>query len=246
MFQNFRWWLSFLLAGFGISSVLAASRVQLGERSIENAVLNSGNVKVIVNYIHDRERATEGDNLSYRIFYGDRQYVQKSDSTYHIGYVELIDLDNNATPEVIVSAYSGGAHCCTTITIYTWQNDRFISTDTGALDAFGGVFEDLNKDKKYEFISVDNAFFLQVQFLRSVLPTLENLLVSKWKTTRCNSKVPERIASAFTGNLQGFRRLEKRRIERERDSRRVRGSKNFTRRVRGRLEIHVSELRSLR
>lgn len=78
-------------------------------------------------------------------------------TTYFRGEVELLDLDNNGSPEVIVKTFSGGAHCCTTTTTYSW-----IGTDLKAvnftLDGYGGSFQDLNQDGQVEFVTVDNAF----------------------------------------------------------------------------------------
>jgi hypothetical protein len=35
------------------------------------------------------------------------------------------DLDGDAEPEVFVTTYSGGAHCCTSVVIYRWDGERY-------------------------------------------------------------------------------------------------------------------------
>jgi hypothetical protein len=75
------------------------------------------------------------------------------------GSVDLEDLDSDGNPEVVLQAYTGGAHCCMAITTYTWQNDQFQSIVFDYLDAGGGIFEDLDDDGLTEFVTLDNAFF---------------------------------------------------------------------------------------
>lgn len=125
--------------------------------SFKDKELISGAVKVSVSY-NKEDFADDGNNLQYQIFYNKIPKINSSAYTRFIGSVFLKDLDNNGSSEVIVKTFSGGAHCCTNFTIYTWQANQFIKTETGFLDGEGGVFEDLDKDGKFEFSTSDNSF----------------------------------------------------------------------------------------
>jgi hypothetical protein len=75
--------------------------------------------------------------------------------------VQIAELDPaNATPEVVVSFYTGGAHCCSDTKVLTqakggssWQTVKLGELDGGPLTA-----ADLDGDGRYEFESRDNAF----------------------------------------------------------------------------------------
>jgi hypothetical protein len=128
--------------------------------AFKNRTLSSGLVEISVNYQpfnYEQEEELK-DNLHYQITYDGTTYINSNTSTFNFGRVWLQDLDSNKTAEVIISTYSGGAHCCTNFTIYTWLDNRFVSTETGYLNAGGGTFEDLNGDGKWEFVTSDNSF----------------------------------------------------------------------------------------
>jgi hypothetical protein len=75
--------------------------------------------------------------------------------------VQIAELDPaNTTPEVVVSFYTGGAHCCSDTTVLTqakdgssWQKVALGELDGGPLTA-----ADLDRDGRYEFETRDNAF----------------------------------------------------------------------------------------
>ena len=64
-------------------------------------------------------------------------------------------------PQVIITDFTGGAHCCTKTWIIHKSNDAkdwsLLQTET--LDGGGYSFEDVDGDGAPEFISVDNSFF---------------------------------------------------------------------------------------
>lgn len=128
--------------------------------SFQNQELTAGNIRVSVSYAARDAAAVEDiENLSYQIYYDGVLQVDRAESTYSQSSVQLKDLDNNGTAEVIVSTYTGGAHCCTAFSIYDWQGSEFHAAKTHLLDAGGGSFKDLNDDGTLEFSSADNAFF---------------------------------------------------------------------------------------
>lgn len=142
------------------SPALAETEIKLDydTSSFKDKELISGAVKVLVSYKKQENFDNDSNNLQYQIFYNKTQKINSSTYTRFSSNVSLKDLDNNGNSEVIIKTFSGGAHCCTDITIYTWQTNQFIKTETGLLDGEGGVFEDLDGDRKFEFSSSDNSF----------------------------------------------------------------------------------------
>lgn len=141
--------------------------------AFENKELAIGAVKVLVNY--KSSNLEQGDsfddkNLHYRIFYDGVEQSSKKAHTRYMGSIFLEDLDKNNLPEVIISTYSGGAHCCTNFIIYSWQNDRFVEMDMGYLDGYGGEFKDISEDGKIEFLTADNAFLYRFSGYASSFP----------------------------------------------------------------------------
>ena len=127
--------------------------------SFKDKELVSEPVKIIVTYDKPEDYDAKLNNLQYQILYNNTPRLTSSTFTIIAGSVTLKDLDGNKTPEVIISTFSGGAHCCTNFTFYTWLNNRFVKTETGFLDGGGGRLEDLDGDAKLEFISSDNSFY---------------------------------------------------------------------------------------
>lgn len=157
----------------------AETRLEIaGDQVIKDKTITSGLIKVIVSYqppnLAQDIQGEPIENLFYKIYYNNTLYINdKAFSMAAPAGIELQDLDNNGTEEVIINTFSGGAHCCTSYSIYTWQKNKFIKTDTGFLDGAGGVFEDLNNDQKIEFITSDNSFLYQFSsYAGSYPPTL--------------------------------------------------------------------------
>jgi hypothetical protein len=72
----------------------------------------------------------------------------------------VIRLDpKTALPQVVMTAFTGGAHCCTVTRIATAQApDQWRVLDAGQLDGDGYQIVDVDNDGAAELISVDNAF----------------------------------------------------------------------------------------
>jgi hypothetical protein len=75
--------------------------------------------------------------------------------------VQVAEMDpSNPQPEVILSSYTGGAHCCSDTNVMTSSADgkRWSDIEMGMFD--GGPLEarDLDGDGRYEFATRDNAF----------------------------------------------------------------------------------------
>lgn len=161
-----------------VNPALARTQIEIDYETpaFENKELTMGAVKVLVNYKPfnlDRGDSFESKNLYYRIFYNDVEYSKREAFTFNNSSILLKDLDGNNIPEVIISTYSGGAHCCTNFVIYTWQKNQFIETEKSDLNSGGGEFKDLNGDGKIEFLTGDNAFlYLFSSYAGSFPPSL--------------------------------------------------------------------------
>lgn len=67
------------------------------------------------------------------------------------------DITRDGVPEVVISTWSGGAHCCYTTAAYSAGPElrQLLSLDTGNC---GGEFSDLNGDGVFEFSTCDDAW----------------------------------------------------------------------------------------
>ncbi len=76
------------------------------------------------------------------------------------GVAEIAAMDPaNDIPEVVFSSYSGGAHCCTQVTVATKLKDgTWKAVDMGEWDGGGDYLEDANGDGLAEFVTVDQRF----------------------------------------------------------------------------------------
>ncbi len=73
--------------------------------------------------------------------------------------VQITDLDDIGQPNVILSLYSGGAHCCSIVQVFTY--DPGTMTYSKVEKNFGDPgarIEDLNHDQHFEFVTGDDSF----------------------------------------------------------------------------------------
>jgi Clp protease len=71
----------------------------------------------------------------------------------------IIQLDPSTTlPQVVLTTYTGGAHCCTITKIASPANGSWSVFDGRGLDGEGYEFEDVDGDGFVELINVDNSF----------------------------------------------------------------------------------------
>jgi hypothetical protein len=67
------------------------------------------------------------------------------------------DINGDGYPEVIVDTYSGGAHCCFGTQVISLR-DMPVSILQKPESNAGGMFQDLNGDGVYEFLTADDLF----------------------------------------------------------------------------------------
>ena len=61
-------------------------------------------------------------------------------------------------PQVVVTHFTGGAHCCTLMKVLTFVNGRWETLDVGEFDSDGPQIEDLNGDGVAELVGKDDSF----------------------------------------------------------------------------------------
>jgi len=98
---------------------------------------------------------------------GEEDYRQQFDGIVTSGYlsIEFAELDNsNSSPELIVSKYSGGARCCTHISVI-WKSEKagweFKETDITINGTFREI-ADLDNDGQMEIVTNDTHFSASV------------------------------------------------------------------------------------
>lgn len=65
----------------------------------------------------------------------------------------------NSHPEVYFTAYSGGAHCCSTVIVAEEVgNGRWVTVPVGDFDGGGNYLQDIDEDGLAEIVTVDNRF----------------------------------------------------------------------------------------
>ncbi len=76
---------------------------------------------------------------------------------YRLGGLEVKDLNGDREPEVLLTNYSGGAHCCTSAHVYRFEANQYRLSSKGFGNG-GYSLRDSDKDGKLEFWSRDDAF----------------------------------------------------------------------------------------
>lgn len=84
--------------------------------------------------------------------------VFKNTYEERIADIKEYDLNNDGKKEILIEMYSGGAHCCTSVYLGKFINDKFVFTDTIFWGNSYYTVEDLNKDGKLELSGANDMF----------------------------------------------------------------------------------------
>jgi hypothetical protein len=90
----------------------------------------------------------------------------------HSASVRVLPLDGGSEPEVVLSLYSGGAHCCSVIQVFSYDaaTGSYARSQRNFGDP-GAQLQDLSNDGRYEFVSADDRFAYRfTDFAASGLP----------------------------------------------------------------------------
>ncbi|HEX2449357.1 MAG TPA: hypothetical protein VHK26_14460 [Methyloceanibacter sp.] len=127
--------------------------------------ISQGGVKAILSY--EEETSEDGDAMRAPVVvvFADNKEIAKLEGDAGFGSplvgVQIAELDpGNPHPEVIVSFFTGGAHCCSDTRVITSNKDgsAWQTVEVGEFDGGPLLATDLNGDGRYEFRIRDNAF----------------------------------------------------------------------------------------
>jgi hypothetical protein len=76
------------------------------------------------------------------------------------GDLNVVDLDGDDEPEILVDVFTGGAHCCVVALLFTWDGTRYTTSQRDFRDA-GYSVDDLDGDGRPELVSADARFAYQ-------------------------------------------------------------------------------------
>jgi hypothetical protein len=71
--------------------------------------------------------------------------------------LQVVDLDADGEPEVLVDAYTGGAHCCALTEILRFDGTAY-TTSEASWGNIGYELKDLDADGRPDFVTADDAF----------------------------------------------------------------------------------------
>jgi len=127
--------------------------------------ISQGAVRAVLSYTEDKNE--DGDTMHAPVVVVSANDKEIAKLTGEPGFgvppvsVQIAELDpGNSQPEVVVSFYTGGAHCCSSTSVITSNKDgtAWQTVDVGEFDGGPMLATDLNGDGRYEFSTRDNAF----------------------------------------------------------------------------------------
>jgi hypothetical protein len=122
--------------------------------------------------------------------------------------VKVVDLDGDGEPEVLVDTFSGGAHCCTTTRVFTWNGTGYASTDIGWADATYAV-KDANGDGHPDLVGQDAGFaYAFTSYADSAFPPLVRQ-VDHGKVTDITKQCPALIKANASKLLKALRKASR-------------------------------------
>jgi hypothetical protein len=148
----------------------ASPRIEVGSGEEEtprgSQSIAQGPVKATLSFKETKTEFGEAARIPVvSVFADDMQIAQlegeESDMTNPPVSVQIAEIDPaNANPEVVVSFYTGGAHCCSDTKLLTSSKDgsRWRTIAVGEFDGGPMLASDLTGDGRYVFQTRDNVF----------------------------------------------------------------------------------------
>ncbi len=127
--------------------------------------ISQGTLKAVLGYTE--EKSEDGDTMRAPVVvvFADGKEIAKLEGDAGFGTppvsVQIAEIDPaNSQPEVVVSFYTGGAHCCSDTSVITSNKDgtAWQTVDIGEFDGGPMLATDPNGDGRYEFRTRDNSF----------------------------------------------------------------------------------------
>lgn len=128
--------------------------------------ISQGPVRAVLSYREDRLEDSEVVYIPVITVLADGKEVARLEGE-DVGFpdppvnLQIAELDpGNSYPEVVVSLYTGGAHCCSDTSVITASADgaSWSTVDIGEFDGGPMLAADIDGDGRYEFATRDNAF----------------------------------------------------------------------------------------
>ena len=144
-----------------------------------------GAVKASLTYIEEKSEDGDVTRVPVVTISADGKEVAKLEGD-NTGFadpplsVQIAEMDaSNRYPEVVVSFYSGGAHCCSATSVVEASPDgeTWATVDVGEFDGGPLLATDLDGDGRYEFAPRDNAFLYAFACYACSVAPLEVLAV---------------------------------------------------------------------
>jgi hypothetical protein len=120
--------------------------------------------------------------------------------------VQAVDLEGTGEPDVVLNLYSGGAHCCTVLQVFSFDpaSATYVKTERVFGDPDAKVV-DLGHDGHFEFLTADDSFAYRfTDFAASGLP-IEILTFANRHFTDVTRSYPALIAKDAAVWLTAFK-----------------------------------------
>jgi hypothetical protein len=120
--------------------------------------------------------------------------------------VQVFDLEGNGEPDVVLDLYSGGAHCCTVLQIFSFDpaTTTYVKTERVFGDPDAKVV-DLGHNGHFEFLTADDSFAYEfTDFAGSGLP-IEILTFANRQFTDVTRSYPKLVAKDAALWLRAFK-----------------------------------------
>lgn len=123
--------------------------------------------------------------------------------------VKVADLDGDGEPEVLVDTFSGGAHCCLTARLLTWDGSRYVPRDLAYGDV-GYQLRDADGDGRPELVGYDPRFSMAFTYYAASAFPVQVLQVDHGATVDVTRRFPAVVAKDAKARLADLRRARKR------------------------------------
>ena len=120
--------------------------------------------------------------------------------------VQVVDLEHTGDPDVVLNLFSGGAHCCTVIQIFSFNAaaSSYVATERVFGDPDARIV-DLSHDGRFEFLTADDSFAYRfTDFAASGLP-IEILTFAGGHFTDVTRDYPALVAKDAAFWLKAFK-----------------------------------------
>lgn len=132
---------------------------------------------------------------------------EKGDSP-GISALKVADLDGDGEPEILVDVFSGGAHCCLTARLLTFNGTGYTAQDIGYGDV-GYVLKDADGDGRPELVGYDPRFSsVFTAFAGSGFPP-SVLRVDRGATVDVTRRFPKLIRADAAARLKDLRKAKR-------------------------------------